>query len=79
MAKNGGNLIEIFEVVICQENFIVSPFRKVIDNLFALRQKYKDENNDVMQLVVKLLMNSLSSEQIEKIVKEVLLVNKKLG
>ena len=58
IVKIGGKVIEISEGVIYRENFKVSPFRKVIDKLLALRQKYKDENNDVMQLLVKLLMNS---------------------
>ena len=39
----GGEVIEIYEGVVYRENFKVSPFRKVIENLFALRQKYKDE------------------------------------
>ena len=43
---------------------------KVIDKLFAVRQKYKDENNDVMQLLVKLLMNSLYGENIRKDIEE---------
>ena len=34
------------------------PFEEVIDSFFELRQKYKDENNDVMQLLVKLNMNN---------------------
>ena len=59
IVKIGGKVIEIYEGVIYKENFKVSPFRKVIDKLFALRQKYKEEGNDVMQLLVKLLMNSL--------------------
>ena len=42
------------------------PLKKVIDNLFELRQKHKDENNDVMQLLAKLIMNSLYGEQIRK-------------
>ena len=54
IVKIGGKLIEIYEGVIYRENFNISPFRKVIDKLFALRQKYKDEGNDVMQLLVKL-------------------------
>ena len=56
--KIGGKVIEIYEGVIYRENFKVSPFRKVIDKLFALRQKYQDEKNDVTQLLVKLLLNS---------------------
>ena len=56
--------------MIYKENFKVSPFRKVIDKLFALRQKYKDEGNDFMQLLVKLLMNSLYGENIRKDIEE---------
>ena len=70
IVKIGGRVVEIYEGVIYRENFKVSPFRKVIDNLFALGQKYKDENNDVMQLLVKLLMNSLYGENIRKDVEE---------
>ena len=66
IVKIGGKVIEIYEVVIYRENYKVSPFRKVIDKLFALRQKCKNENNDVMQLLVKLLMNSLYGENIRK-------------
>ena len=63
--KIGGKVIDIY-----RENFKVCPFRKVIDKLFASRQKYKDENNDVMQLLVILLMNSLYGEQIRKDIEE---------
>ena len=68
--KIGGKVIEIYEGVIYQENFKVSPFRKVNDKLFALRQIYKKENNDVMKLLVKLLMNSLYGENIRKDIEE---------
>ena len=70
IVKIGGKVIEIYQSVIYRENFKVSPFRKVIDKLFALRQKYKDEGNDVMQLLVKLLMNSLYGENIRKDIEE---------
>ena len=69
--KIGGKMIEIYEGVIYRETFKVSPFKKVIDKLFELRQKYKDENNDVMQLLVKLIMNSLYGEQIRKDIEEI--------
>ena len=49
-----------------RENYKVSPFKKVIDKLFELRQKCKEENNDVMQLLVKLIMNSLYGEFLRK-------------
>ena len=32
---------------------IVNPFRNARDKLFALTQKNKNENNDVMQMLVK--------------------------
>ena len=79
IVKIGGKVVEVYEGVIYRENFKVSPFRKVIDKLFALRQKYKDENKDVMQLLVKLLMNSLYGENIRKDIEENLLVSQKLG
>ena len=59
-------MVEIYEGVLYRENFKVSPFRKVIEKLFALRQKYKDEHNDLMQGLVKLIMNSLYGVQIRK-------------
>ena len=63
-------MIEIYEGVIYRGNFKMSPFRKVIEKLFALRQKYKDERNDLMQGLVKLLMNSLYGVQIRKDINE---------
>ena len=70
IVKIGGEVVEIYQGVIYRENFKVSPFRKVINILFKLRQKYKDEGNEVMQLLVKLLMNSLYGEQIRKDIEE---------
>lgn len=35
------------------------PFKKYIEELYALRLKYKEENNEIYATVVKLLMNSL--------------------
>ena len=66
IVKIGGKIVEIYEGVIYRENFKVSPFTKVIEKLFALRQKYKDEKNDLMQGLVKLIMNSLYGVQIRK-------------
>ena len=54
------------EGVIYRENFEVSAFEKVIDELFTLRRKYKDEGNDVMQLLVTLIMNALYGEFLPK-------------
>ena len=46
--KAGGKVIELYQGVICQENFKISSFGRGIEKLFALRQKYKDERNDLM-------------------------------
>ena len=70
IGKIGGKVVEIYEGVIYRENFKVSPFRKFFDKLFALRQKFKDEEIDVMQLLVKLIMNSLYGENIRKDIEE---------
>ena len=66
IVKIVGRVIEIYEGVIYRENFKLSPFRKVIEKLFASRQKYKDEHNDLMQGLVKLIMNSLYGFQKRK-------------
>ena len=70
IVKNGGKVIEVYEGVIYREIFKISPFRKVIEKLFALRKKYKDEKNDLMQGLVKLIMNSLYGVQIRKDINE---------
>ena len=62
----GGKVIEIYEAVIYRENYKVSPFKKGIDKLFELRQKYKEENFEVMQLSIKIIMNSLYGEFLRK-------------
>ena len=66
----GGKVIEIYEGVLYRENFKISPFRKVKEKLFALRQNYKDEKNDLMQGLVKLIINSLYGVQIRRDINE---------
>ena len=70
IVKIGGRRKENYEGVFYRETFKVSPFRNVFDKLFSLRQKYKDEGSGVMQLLVKLLMNSLYGEKIRKDIEE---------
>ena len=70
IVKIGGKVIEIYEGVIYRENFKISPFRKVVENFFALRQQYKHEKNDLMQGLVKLILNSLYGVQIRKDINE---------
>ena len=38
IVKAGAKVIQIYEGVIYRENFKISPFRKVMEKLFALRQ-----------------------------------------
>ena len=59
VVKIGGRVFEIYEGDKYRENFNINPVEKVITNVFALRQKYRKENNEVMQLLVKLIMNAL--------------------
>ena len=66
IVKTRSRVIEIYEGVIYRENFRIYPFRKVIEKLFALRQKYKDEHNDLLQRLVKLIMKNLFGVQIRK-------------
>ena len=70
IVKIGGEVIEIYEGVIYRENFKISPFRKVIEKLYSLGKKYKDEKNVLMQGLVKLIMNSLYGVQIRKDINE---------
>ena len=70
IVKFGRKVIEIYEGVVYGENFKISPSRKVIENLFALRQKHKDEKNDFMQGSLKLIMNSLYGLQIRRDINE---------
>ena len=64
-------MIQIYEGVINRKNFKISPFRKDIEVLFALRQNYKDECNSLMQGFVKLIMNRLYGVEIRKDTNEV--------
>ena len=59
-------MIGIYEGLIYLENFRISPFIKVIEHLFARRQKYKNEGNDFMENLVKIIMKSLYRVQIRK-------------
>ena len=79
LVKVGGKVIEIYEGVIYREIFEINPFEKVIDNLFASRQKYEDEGNDVMQLLVKLILNALYGDFLRKIPQKVINANLRCG
>ena len=70
IVKIRGRVIEIYEGVIYKENFKLLPFRKVLEKLFALRQNCKDQKIDLMQELVKLIMNSLYGIQIRRDINE---------
>ena len=70
IVKIGGKEVRIYEGVIYREIFNISPFRKVIEKIFASRQKYKEEENDLMQGLVILIMNSLYGVQIGRDINE---------
>ena len=66
IVKIGERVIEIYEGVVYRENFKISPFKKVLEKLFTLEQKYKDEHNDWMHGFVKLIMYALYGIHIRK-------------
>ena len=66
IVKTGGEKTGNYVGVIYREHFKISPFRKVIEKFFALRKKYKDDGNDLMQILVKLFLNSFYGVQIQK-------------
>ena len=68
--KIGGRVIEIYEGVIYRQNFLINPFEKVIDKLIAFRQKNKEGNNELMQLLVKLIMNAFYGKFLRKDITE---------
>ena len=70
IVKIGGRVIQLYEGVIYRKNFERSLLGKVLENLFAVRQKYKYESNDLMQGLVKLFMNSLYGVPIRKDINE---------
>ena len=61
-----GRVNDIYEGVIYRGNFKIFPFKNFIEKLFALRQNYKDEHNDLMQGLVELIRNNLYRIQIRK-------------
>ena len=70
IVKIAGEVIQNYEGVIYRENFRISPFGKVIEKVFAARQKYKDQGNDLMQGSVKSKKNSLYGVQIRRDIDE---------
>ena len=66
IVKIGGRVIKIYEGVVYRENIKMSLFRKVVEKFFALRKKYKDEHNDFIHGLVKLLMNNLYGVQMRR-------------
>ena len=56
--KNGGVVVEICGGVLYRQKFPINPLRNIIEKLFAGRLKYKIENIEAKNLLVKFLMNN---------------------
>ena len=56
---NTGVVFKIDEAVIYKEKFEVNPNRNVIELLFKLGLKYRDEHEEVMHFSANFSMNSL--------------------
>ena len=67
---NRRKLIEIYESDIFEKKFIVNPLKRVFEKLFALTRYYEDQGDEVMELFVDMVMNSLYAEQIRKDIEE---------
>ena len=65
-----GKVLKVYEGVEYTENFKTSAFRKIIEILFILRLKYKNEGNVYLQKLAKLLINSLHSYNNRKDINE---------
>ena len=70
---------QIYEGAIYRKNFKRSPFRKVIENLFALRQIYKDDVTDLIQAFVKLVMIIFLESKLERTLVNFVKVNHNIG
>ena len=57
-------------VLSVKKNFEKTPFRKIMDKLFTLGNKYKDGVIDLMEGLVELFMNSSYGIQILKDINE---------
>ena len=58
----GGKVMKMCKGSTYKENCESSLIRRGIEILFNSRIKYKEEGNDIMQTLVKILMNSLNDE-----------------
>ena len=66
IVRIGGKVIEVYEGVIYRESFKVSPFREFIKNLFDLRLMYEKNGDEILQEMVKLIMNSIYGQTIRR-------------
>lgn len=66
IVRCGGEICNIYDGIIYEENYDASPFRSYIEMLFNLRKKFKEEGNKVGDELIKLLMNSLYGKTVQK-------------
>ena len=55
--KEGGRVTKIFKTACYTKTF--SPFKKWVEELYALRLKFDTENNTIYKEIIKLLLNNL--------------------
>ena len=59
----GGRIIELCEGVIHRERLKVNPFKRVSEKFFNLAKNFKDQGDEVMELLLEFLRSSLYGEQ----------------
>ena len=70
--KIGGKVVQLYQGVIYRKKFEINPFENVIDKLFALTQKCKNETKkqNTSQLTTNLKKTSYVDKEIQDITKE---------
>ena len=66
IVRCGGKILKIYDGIVYEENYKISPFREYVEKLFNLRLKYKEEKNTVGSDLIKLLLNSLYGKTVQK-------------
>ena len=74
-----GKVIKKYDHVFYRENFETSPLRKIIEKLFTLRPKSRNEGKDFTQPLTNIIMNICMVFKYEKIKTNHFILKQKIG
>lgn len=66
IVRSGGTILKIYEGIVYENNFKISPFKSYIEKLFNQRLEAKKQKDEVQDSLIKLLMNSLYGKTVQK-------------